>query len=169
MSTHRMDGGQLISALDSILAAEETAARELLEALTAENKALGGRDAATLAQVTSTKTTALETLEKVELRRRELCSRIGAGPAQADMDAWLGAYAGDDGQEAGVRERWRSLNELMRQCQEMNQANGLVVAALQRRVRQALNLLRNGTTEPSVYGPEGGSAASASARAIARA
>lgn len=169
MSASRTDSGQIISRLEAILVDEEQAARALLAALEAETAALGGRDADALARATADKSRALETLESLERGRREFCSRFGAGPTQADLDAWLAAYADGSPQAAALGQRWRSLNELLRSCRKTNQANGLVVASLQRRVQQALNLLRSGSTEPPVYGPTGSSLSTPSARAIARA
>lgn len=169
MGTHRMDGGQLIPRIEAILIAEQKAVQALLAALEAEAAALGGRDPETLAKATADKTSALEALETLERERRDFCARIGAGPSQADMDAWLAAFADGATEMSVLRERWRSLTELLRRCRQTNQANGLVVASLQRRVQQALNLMRNGSTEPPVYGRSGSTAASPAARAIARA
>ena len=169
MSTSRTDSGQIISRLESILVEEEQAARRLLAALEAETAALGGRDADALARATTEKTRALESLETLERGRREFCGRFGAGPTQADLDAWLAAYADGSPQAVALRQRWRSLNDLVQSCRKINHANGLVVASLQRRVQQALNLLRSGSAEPPVYGPSGNSLSTPSARAIARA
>jgi flagella synthesis protein FlgN len=170
MNASRMDSTQLVATLDTILLAEEAAAGVLLCALEAEAEALKGRDAATLTLATEEKVEALEKLESIEQERRDFCARIGAGPGQAGMDAWLAAYAGSGGQATGLRERWTSLTELLRRCREINQANGLVVASLQRRVQQALSLMRTGSTEPPAYRPEEATAAAPSpVRTIARA
>jgi len=169
MGADRMDSGQLIATLDSLLASEEAAASALLSALEAESVALQGRDADTLARATGQKNDALAKLEQLERQRREFCARIGAGPGQADMDAWLSTYAAGSAEAAGLRKRWSSLSLGLRRCREINQANGLVVASLQRRVQQALSLIRSGSAEPAVYGPSGGTAVNPPARAIARA
>jgi len=86
------------------------------------------------------------------------------------MDAWLAAYAAGSPREAqGIRQRWQALVDVLRRCRSANQANGLVVASLQRRVQQAIGLLRNGAAEPVLYGPTGTAPAATAARALARA
>jgi len=143
-----MDGSQLVVALDTILLAQEAAAGVLLSALQAESEALKKRDAATLTLVTAEKVEAIEQLEAIEGRRRDLCARIGAGPSSGDMEAWLAAFAGSGGQTLELRARWASLSDLLCQCREVSRENGLIVALLQRRVQQGLRLIREKLPEP---------------------
>ncbi len=145
-----MDSSQLVVSLDTILLTQEAAAGVLLSALQAESEALKKRDAATLTLVTEEKVEAIEQLEAIEGQRRELCARIGAGPSSEDMEAWLAAFAGSGGRALELRARWASLSDLLFQCREVSQANGLIVAVLQRRVQQGLSLIREKSPEPPV-------------------
>lgn len=165
-----MDSGAVITQLEALLAEQMQAGESLLASLAAESAALGARDAAALAGASDSKTRALSELETLEARRRELATRIGAGPGPAEMDAWITAFAaGSPHQAQGLGARWRALTDLLRRCRGANQANGLVVASLQRRVQQALGVLRGTGAEPAVYGPTGTSMPRSGARALARA
>jgi flagellar biosynthesis/type III secretory pathway chaperone len=150
MSTQRMDSTQLVVSLDRILLSQEAAAGVLLSALQAESQALKGRDAATLTLVTEEKVEALEQLEAIEEQRRDLCARIGAGPSQADMEAWLAAFTGSGGRTLEISARWASLTDLLRRCREVSQANAVIVASLQRRVQQGLSLIGRTSLLPPV-------------------
>lgn len=165
-----MDSGAVITQLEALLTEQMQAGEALLGSLAAEAAALGARDAAALAGASDSKTRALSELETLELRRRELAMRIGAGPGPAEMDAWITAFAAGSPQQAqGLGARWRALTDLLRRCRGANQANGLVVASLQRRVQQAMSVLRGTDSEPAVYGRTGTTLPRASARALARA
>lgn len=163
-----MEGGRLLLELDSLLAAQIEAARILRAALEAEHAALGQRDADALARAAADKARAIEGLENVERHRRTLCMRIGAGPGQPELAAWLESFS--DGSELSrrVREHAAALATLLRECRSANDANGMVVATLHRRVQQALGLLRGGP-ETGTYGPGGLPVAPSLTRASVRA
>jgi flagellar biosynthesis/type III secretory pathway chaperone len=169
MNAPGMDRGGPVSELESIIAQEVAAAKHMREVLQAEETALRQRDADALGRATADKTGALEALESLESRRRDLCGRIGAGPAPADLVAWLDAHGRQNPAAATPVELWAQLTQLLADCRRLNRANGMAVATLQRRVQQALNLVRTGDSEPAAYGPTGGTLGGPPPRAIARA
>jgi flagella synthesis protein FlgN len=165
----RMDADALVTELESIVRQEISAAARVRDILEAEHGVLGQRDPDRLSTVTADKTAALETLEALERRRREVCARVGAGPAPADLSAWLAAHGRPGPAAASLEARWVELTRVVSDCRRLNQANGLVVATLQRRSQQVLNLLRTGDSEPAAYGRTGRTLSGPGARAIARA
>jgi flagella synthesis protein FlgN len=169
MGPHRTDRGAALGEFDTLIGEQTIAAQHLLKVLQSETSALGRRDADALALAAADKTLALEVLEDIERRRRDLCGRLGVGPGSAGMTAWLSAPGQAAPGAPGVVDRWQALQRLLRDCQKANRANGMAVATLQRRVQQAMNLIRTGSTEPAVYGPTGSAAAGVAPRAIARA
>jgi flagellar biosynthesis/type III secretory pathway chaperone len=164
-----MDGGRLLTELDTLLAAQLEAVQRLRGALMAERAALEQRDAAALARAAADKAGSIEAIEDAESRRRALCMRIGAGPGHPELAAWLETFSRGDDLSRRLRERVAELATALRECRAANQANGLVVATLQRRVQQALGLLRSGSPGPSTYGPGGLPVAPSLTRASLRA
>lgn len=164
-----MDGGPLLTELDTLLGAQLDAGRGLQAALAAEYAALAQRDAEALARAAADKARAIENLENVERSRRTLCMRIGAGPGHPELAAWLESFS--DGSELArrLREHASELATLMRECRSANDTNGIVVATLHRRVQQALGLLRGGSPQAGTYGPAGLPVATTLSRASVRA
>jgi flagella synthesis protein FlgN len=159
-----MTRGQALEQLATVIDRQVEATTTLLDALTAEQAALAGRDVEQLARATQRKTLALEQLESAERERRRLCISCGIGPSPGDMHALV------TGSTEPLATRWRTLTGLLARCRDVNHANGVTVAALQLRVQQALNLLRSGTAAAATYGPTGATTLSSpAARAIARA
>lgn len=158
-----------VTELESIITQQVAAAGRMREALGQEQRVLGQHDADGLGRVTAAKTAALEALEGLECRRRDLCARIGCGPGPADLAAWLDAQRDRHGGAGPLMELWAELARLLAECRRQNQTNGMAVSTLQRRVQQALNLVRTGSSEPAAYGPTGGTLNGPGARAIARA
>lgn len=151
----RVDGGRLLTELDSLVTAQLEAARTLLAAIEQEHAALERRDAEALSRAGADKSHAVAKLETLEQHRRSLCARIGAGPGQAELAAWLESFS-DGGEPARrLRERLEALRSLLRTCRQANETNGMLVGSLHRRVQQALGILRGGSPEVSTYGPAG--------------
>lgn len=164
-----MDGGRLLTELDSLIAAQLEAARALRAALEDEHAALERRDADALASAGADKGHAIAKLETLERHRRTLCGRIGAGPGHAELAAWLSSFS-DGGEPARrLRDRLDALTTVLRSCRQANDANGIVVGTLHRRVQQALGILRGGSPEPATYGPAGLPLANPGGRASLRA
>jgi flagella synthesis protein FlgN len=128
--------------LGAVIGEQLRCAEAMLEALTRENQALAGGDASALDSATATKAELVDALEKLESERRKLAEQ-------------------DDGGDAG---EWQRLREVVAQCKEQNQRNGLLLKARAENVRIALKTLRG--TEPELYGATGRAPSRAGARTL---
>ena len=137
----REDAGPPLAALDELLAAQLDGARRLRAALAAEHFALDRRDVAAVTVAAAARAQAIAGLDAVERRRRALCQRIGAGPGQPELAAWLDAFSAGDERSQRLRGRVRELGELLRECRAAHEATTVMAALLQRQVQQALDLL----------------------------
>lgn len=159
--------------LAAIVAEEAATVSELRDALLAERRALAACDDCALTAATARKTTALAILERAEAARRSKCRDIAPALTSGDMQAVLAQLSGDTtatSTTASIVRSWHQLRTTLQQCREVNEANGQALAALQRYVQQALNLLRGGRGVVATYGPTGSTQlAGASARELARA
>jgi len=135
--------------LEDVLDREIEAARQLAATLAAERAALTGDSPQAVEQKAAEKLQLLNSIEKLEVERRELCPTPG-GPGLA----------------AAVAERWRALMELAAGCRTANEVNGHIIHVRQHQVRQLIDIVRGG---PAItYNPQGKTLAKA-LRALARA
>jgi flagella synthesis protein FlgN len=119
------------ASLKAVLGEQIRCAEAMLETLTRESAALAGGDHDALETATAAKTKLVDTLEKLEARRREMAQR-------------------DDG--AGTGE-WQHLKDLIARCKEQNQRNGTLLKARAENIRVALRALRG--EGPELYGATG--------------
>ena len=135
--------------LEDVLDREIEAARQLAATLAAEKAALTGDSPQAVEQKAAEKLQLLNSIEKLEVERRELCP-IPNGPGLA----------------AAVAERWRALMEVVAGCRTANEVNGHIIHVRQHQVRQLIDIVRGG---PAItYSPQGKTLAKA-LRALARA
>lgn len=135
--------------LEDVLDREIEAARQLAATLAAEQAALTGDSPQAVEQKAAEKLQLLNSIEKLEVERRELCPTPG-GPGLA----------------AAVAERWRALMEVVAGCRTANEVNGHIIHVRQHQVRQLIDIVRGG---PAItYNPQGKTLAKA-LRALARA
>jgi flagellar biosynthesis/type III secretory pathway chaperone len=135
--------------LEDVLDREIAAARDLAATLAAEQAALTGHSPQAVEQKTAEKLQLLDTIEKLDAERRELCPTPNA-----------------PGLATAVAERWRALMELAAGCRAANEVNGHIIHVRQHQVRQLIDIVRGG---PAItYSPQGKTLAKA-LRALARA
>jgi flagellar biosynthesis/type III secretory pathway chaperone len=135
--------------LEDVLDREIEAARQLAATLAAEQAALTGDSPQAVEQKAAEKLQLLNSIEKLEVERRELCPAPN-GPGLA----------------ATVAERWRALMEVVAGCRTANEVNGHIIHVRQHQVRQLIDIVRGG---PAItYNPQGKTLAKA-LRALARA
>jgi flagellar biosynthesis protein FlgN len=144
--------------LEDILDREIEVARHLSVTLAAERDALTGDAAAAVEQRAAEKIELLDTLERLEQERRELCAAAGLKMPEARDDAGSVAHA--------IAERWRALMELMVGCRTANDVNGYIIHVRRSQVRQLMDIVRGAA--PMTYGPQGKTLGNA-LRALARA
>lgn len=128
--------------LSAVVGEQLRCAEAMLDALTRENQALADGDSGALGAATEAKAKLVDALEKLESERRELAPQNDA---------------------PGVPE-WHRLREVIAQCKEQNQRNGLLLKARAENVRIALKTLRG--SEPDVYSASGRTPSRADARTL---
>jgi flagella synthesis protein FlgN len=106
------------------------AAEAMLETLSRENQALAGGDSGALGAATEAKAKLVDVLEKLESERRALA------PVDDVLDP-----------------AWQRLREVIAQCKEQNNRNGLLLKARAENVRVALKTLRG--SDPELYSATG--------------
>jgi flagella synthesis protein FlgN len=128
--------------LSAVIGEQVRCAEAMLQALTRENQALAAGDANALASATEAKAQLVEALEKLESERCTIAERDDA------------ARTAD----------WQRLREVIAQCKEQNQRNGLLLKARAENVRIALKTLRG--SEPELYGSTGRTPSRTDARTL---
>lgn len=134
------------------LTLERQAFKEFCELLQTEQETLLKGDVdrlVTLAQVKSDKVVSLNRM--AENRSRYLASQSYSAN-QHGMDDWLKARPGRVSQ---VGDTWHELLELVKQAQQLNQSNGILIQQKLRHNQQALVVLQAAANQASLYGPDG--------------
>jgi flagellar biosynthesis protein FlgN len=117
----------------AILGLQIHCAEDMLATLARENRALVDSNAAELEAASSAKAALVEKLESLESERTKLRETIAVNtPGYAE---------------------WGRLRDVIAQCKEQNQRNGVLLKARAENVRIALRTLRG--TEPDLYSPTG--------------
>ncbi len=143
--------GQTQHRLEEVLDREIDAARLLSDALHAERAALTGEAPDAVHRTAAEKIRLFCAIEALEAERRTVWgSPDGAVPAHPGP----------------VRERWRTLMDLMAACRTANEVNGHIIHIRQNQIRQLIDIVRGGA--PVTYGRQGKTFAKA-LRALARA
>jgi flagellar biosynthesis/type III secretory pathway chaperone len=150
------DAGPPLAALDELLTAQVEGARRLRATLAAEHFALERRDVTALTVAAAERAQAIADLDAVERRRRALCLRIGAGPGQPELAAWLDAFSAGDDRSQRLRGRVRELGELLRECRATHEATSMATSLLQRQVQQALDVLAQAGAATGASHPQAG-------------
>lgn len=124
----------LPASVATALQEQERAVRHLLAALQQETAAIAGRSAEGLREAVSRKELATRTLESAEATRREAMALAGCNAASP-----------------GIEAPWGVILELLRQCRDINEANGQLALRRARQVHGALQVLRGSTPQPATY------------------
>lgn len=157
--------------LAQLLDEQIAAASLLLKTLAEEKQLLTGTDVNRLAELDGRKRTQLSQTEQLEQQRRQLCRDIGIGPEQGAMDFLINdlAATGHENLQRTLRTHWQRMRDLVRQCRDANEVNGLIAQFKQRQLQQLLGILRTGGTGAATYDPSGATTSQPSgSRAIAR-
>ena len=133
------------------LTAEIGCARELLQTLQQEYRALTRGDIDGIESASRSKQEQMQRLQQQMQHRDHLLRQQGLPPGPAGMEQWLERL--DD---ADATTLWHELQQLAERLQEQNEINGGLVALSQRQVRQALELLGGRSGGSDTYGPAGG-------------
>jgi flagellar biosynthesis protein FlgN len=146
-----MDAQACREHLAGVLAEEVSLLGELIELLERERDVIGAKDIDALRQTTRARQERLGALARLEEQRRSLCSLHGHSADRAGLTTLL-AWCDPSGSLSA------RLGECVRRaarCQELNDQNGLLVAARMQRVEGLLEALTGRTRRRDVYGPRG--------------
>ena len=139
------------SEMESLLSRMQQAAEALAYSLDEERAAIRGLDVTALDSTNRSKQQALMDIEDCERTRRHLCTRAGVSLDRSGMLALLESLDGADVLIA----RWSRIASTLNACRAANRAAGILLRSSRRRVADAITLLRGGTGERGLYGPDG--------------
>ncbi|KPK38137.1 MAG: hypothetical protein AMJ69_09220 [Gammaproteobacteria bacterium SG8_47] len=132
--------------LEQLISQQATLLGELKALLEQEHRALSDQDA--------------DELNSVSIAKRDLARSIDILEHKR--------LARADAQSSQTSQSWHQMVELARECERLNQVNGLIVHSNQRRIRQALGLLRANISAGETYSADGSTTLDSTSRSLAQ-
>ena len=134
----------------NLLDDETNQLKQLLQALSDEATALLSNQSSNIELATNAKKYALEKqIELTMAREKAMYEMTGHSGDEA-----LNQLA-DNTEDAYLKQLIHELAERVKQCREMNQANGKLIHKQQRHTNNALNILRQREAPPATYSNQG--------------
>jgi flagellar biosynthesis protein FlgN len=155
-----MDPGVCRERLAELLDEEITQLTQLHTLLEQERGLIGAAEIESLQRTTRERAHALAALARIEEQRRSLCSVHGHGADRAGLEALL-RWCDPAGTLAA---RLTECVKRAHACRELNDYNGLMVAARMKRVAELLQSLTGRSARADTYGPRGYAGRTAGAR-----
>lgn len=146
-----MDPGVCREHLTTLLREESELLAELEELLARESRVLETSDVRALEATTRARQERMGALARIEEQRRSLCAVHGFSADRAGLE---GLMAWCDG-EGNLISRLRECAERAVRCRDLNDRNGIIVAARLKRVEGMLDALTGRPTRSDTYGPRG--------------
>lgn len=146
-----MDPGVCREHLSTLLREESALLAELEELLGRESGILETSDVRTLESTTRARQERVGALARIEEQRRSLCALHGFTGDRAGLEALM-AWCDRDGT---LLPRLRECAERAVRCRDLNDRNGIMVAARLKRVGGMLDALTGRPTRADTYGPRG--------------
>jgi flagellar biosynthesis protein FlgN len=146
-----VDPGVCREHLTTLLREESALLAELEELLRRESGILESSDIQALETTTRARQERVGALARIEEQRRSLCGLHGFAADRAGLE---GLMAWCDGQ-GRLLPRLRECAERAVRCRDLNDRNGIVVAARLKRVEGMLGALTGRPTRSDTYGPRG--------------
>jgi len=146
-----MDPGLCREHLGELLGEEIVLLTELQQLLEEERDTIGAGQPEALQRSTAARQERLGALARIEEQRRSLCRMHGESPDRAGLER-LRQWCDPSGTLAP------SLAECLGRavrCRDLNDRNGLLVAARMKRVSELLQALTGRTARAGTYGPRG--------------
>lgn len=140
-------------------------ARQLLELIDAEHRALAERQLAELEKLLSAKQPLLALLAQHAGQRSQALAERGLEHDRSGLEAFARAAAEGDGILAGAAE----LEKLLQACRDANERNGRLIRANQASVATSLEILQRSNQAPDLYDRRGGSARASQQRPLSQA
>jgi flagellar biosynthesis/type III secretory pathway chaperone len=146
-----MDPGLCREHLAELLGEEIVLLTELQQLLEQERDTIGTGEPEALQRTTAARQERLGALARIEEQRRSLCSMHGQAPDHAGLER-LRQWCDPTG--ALAPRLAECLGRAMR-CRDLNDRNGLMVAARMKHVAALLQALTGRVARASTYGPRG--------------
>ncbi|HVC31775.1 MAG TPA: flagellar protein FlgN [Steroidobacteraceae bacterium] len=150
-----MDPGVCREHLTTLLREESELLAQLEGLLAREAQVLETSDVETLETTTRARQERMGMLARIEEQRRSLCALHGFSADRAGLDGLMGWCDS----EGTLLSRLRECAERAVRCRDLNDRNGIVVAARLKRVEGMLNALTGRPAQADTYGPKGYTAA----------
>jgi len=146
-----VDQGVCREHLTTLLREESELLAELEELLARESRILETSDVQALEATTRARQERMGALARVEEQRRSLCALHGFSADRVGLDGLM-AWCDSQGK---LLSRLRECAERAVRCRDLNDRNGIVVAARLKRVEGMLDALTGRPTRSDTYGPKG--------------
>ena len=146
-----MDPGVCREHLTTLLREESELLAQLEELLAQESCVLETSDIQTLESTTRARQERMGALARIEEQRRSLCAMHGFSADRMGLDGLM-AWCDSEGR---LLSRLRECAERAVRCRDLNDRNGIIVAARLKRVEGMLDALTGRPTRSDTYGPRG--------------
>ena len=137
--------------LGTLLREESALLQELEGLLIREGRILDTSDIQTIEVTTRARQERMGALARLEEQRRSLCAMHGYGSDRAGLEALMSWCDPRD----SLVEILHRCAVLAVQCRDLNDRNGIIVAARLKRVQSMLGALTGRQTRQDTYGPKG--------------
>jgi flagella synthesis protein FlgN len=137
--------------LGTLLAEEIAALRDLEDLLKREHEVLGSKNVAAIERTALIRQQMVGDLARTEEQRRSLCTLHGYSADWVGLESLM-QWCDPAGT---LLSRLRECAQRATQCRDLNDKNGILVAARLKHVEGLLGALTGGTNQPVTYGPKG--------------
>lgn len=151
--------------LTALLNNEATCLQVLLDALNSEFNALTSSDIDTLEQITQTKNDALAKQAEATLARQHFVATTPHENTDKGLQQLIAGYKNQDSLSITIGK----LRSLAEQCQNTNRTNGRLILKKQQHTRNALDILRQADSSPSIYSVQGDTITGSESRSLGKA
>lgn len=148
--------------LESLLTEEAAALAQLEVLLQREHEVLGARDAAAMEAAARLRQEWIGALARIEEQRRSFCAMHGHSPDKSGLESLM-SWCDPQG---SLLPRLRECAQRAVRCRDLNDRNGILVAAQLKHVENRLAVLTGRSTFPVTYGPTGAAATSLPKRVL---
>ncbi len=146
------DGAEVCREHLGLLLTEEIAAlRELEDLLLREHDILSAQNVAAIERTALVRQQMMGDLARTEEQRRSLCTLHGHTPDWVGLEKLM-QWCDPDGT---LLSRLRECAQRAIRCRDLNDRNGVLVAARLKHVTGLLEALTGGASQPVTYGPKG--------------
>jgi flagellar biosynthesis/type III secretory pathway chaperone len=137
--------------LEKLLIEENDALTRLTQLLAVEHETIVANDVDALERTGTARQSCVGDLLRIEEERRSLCRMLNFAADPDGLDALLKWCD----PKMSVRKRWQECLTLATQCRDLNERNGMLVAARLKRVEGLLSVVTGRSKEKNLYSAKG--------------